>query len=207
MPTNVLNKHKVRLGFIGLGIMGSRLAQRLHASGWNIQAWNRSPEPARELKQAGVPIAASVVELVADSEVILSSLANDMAVHSVYCGPAGVFAAAKPGTIILEMSTISPQLSHLLHQEASTLGVRFLDLAISGSAPAVEAGTVTLLAGGDESTFAQCRPIYESIASQWFLIGGGSSGGPDETCGESAAGHRNAGDCGGSLARGASSIE
>jgi len=104
MPTNVLNKHKVRLGFIGLGIMGSRLAQRLHASGWNIQAWNRSPEPARELMQAGVPIAASVVELVADSDVILSSLADDVAVHSVYCGPVGVFAAAKPGTIILEMS-------------------------------------------------------------------------------------------------------
>jgi 3-hydroxyisobutyrate dehydrogenase-like beta-hydroxyacid dehydrogenase len=176
MRTNVLNKHKVRLGFIGLGIMGSRLAQRLHASGWNIQVWNRSPEPARELKQTGVPIAASVVELVADSDVILSSLANDVAVHSVYCGPAGVFAAAKPGTIILEMSTISLQLSHLLHREASTLGVRFLDLAISGSAPAVEAGTVTLLAGGDQSTFEQCRPIYESIASQWFLIGGGSSG-------------------------------
>lgn len=176
MPTNVLNKHKVRLGFIGLGIMGSRLAQRLHASGWNIQAWNRSPEPARELKQTGVPIAASVVELVADSDVILSLLANDVAVHSVYCGPAGVFAAAKPGTIILEMSTISPQLSHLLHREASTLGVRFLDLAISGSAPAVEAGTVTLLAGGNQTTFEQCRPIYESIASQWFLIGGGSSG-------------------------------
>ena len=176
MRTNVLNKHKVRLGFIGLGIMGSRLAQRLHASGWNIQVWNRSPEPARELKQTGVPIAASVVELVADSDVILSSLANDVAVHSVYCGPAGVFAAAKPGTIILAMSTISLQLSHLLHREASTLGVRFLDLAISGSAPAVEAGTVTLLAGGDQSTFEQCRPIYESIASQWFLIGGGSSG-------------------------------
>jgi 3-hydroxyisobutyrate dehydrogenase-like beta-hydroxyacid dehydrogenase len=63
MPTNVLNKHKVRLGFIGLGIMGSRLAQRLHASGWNIQAWNRSPEPARELMQAGVPIPASVWSL------------------------------------------------------------------------------------------------------------------------------------------------
>src|ERR1039458_2395763 len=117
MRTNVLNKHKVRLGFIGLGIMGSRLAQRLHAAGWNIQAWNRSPEPARELKQTGVPIAASAIELVADSDVILSSLANDVAVHSVYCGPAGVFAAAKPGTIILEMSTISLQLSHLRSEE------------------------------------------------------------------------------------------
>jgi 3-hydroxyisobutyrate dehydrogenase-like beta-hydroxyacid dehydrogenase len=176
MLTNVLNKNKVKLGFIGLGIMGSRLTQRLHASGWNIQAWNRSPEPAEELRRAGVPIAASIVELVADSDVILSSLANDAAVHSVYCESAGVFSSAKPGMIILEMSTISPQLSRLLHREASSLGVNFLDVAISGSAPAVEAGTVTLLAGGDRDTFEQCMPIYASLAKQWFLIGGGSSG-------------------------------
>ena len=171
-----LSKQKVKLGFIGLGIMGSRLTQRLYASGWNIQAWNRSPEPAGELRRAGVPIAASVVNLVADSDVILSCLANDAAVHSVYCDTAGVFSSAKPGTIVLEMSTISPQLSHLLHQEASSLGARLLDLAISGSAPAVEAGTVTLLAGGDPNTFEQCKPIYASLAKQWFLMGGGSCG-------------------------------
>jgi 3-hydroxyisobutyrate dehydrogenase-like beta-hydroxyacid dehydrogenase len=176
MNTNLLNKNEVKLGFIGLGIMGSRLTQRLHASGWNIQAWNRSPGPAKELRQAGVPIAASIVGLVTDSDVVLSSLANDAAVHSVYCDSGGVFASAKPGTIILEMSTISPQLSRLLHREASSLGVNFLDVAISGSAPAVEAGTVTLLAGGDQNTFDECIPIYASIARQWFLMGGGSSG-------------------------------
>jgi 3-hydroxyisobutyrate dehydrogenase-like beta-hydroxyacid dehydrogenase len=176
MRINVLIKHEVKLGFIGLGIMGSRLTQRLHSSGWNIQAWNRGPGPAEELRQAGVPIAASIVDLVADSDVVLSSLANDGAVHSVYCDSGGVFASAKPGTIILEMSTISPQQSRLLHREASSLGINFLEVAISGSAPAVEAGTVTLLAGGHQNTFEQCRPIYESLAKQWFLMGGGSSG-------------------------------
>jgi 3-hydroxyisobutyrate dehydrogenase-like beta-hydroxyacid dehydrogenase len=113
--------------------MGSRLTQRLHSSGWNVRAWNRSPEPARELRQSGVPIVPSIVDLVSNSDVILSCLANDAAVHSVYCDSAGVFSAAKPGTIVLEMSTISPQLSHLLHREASSLGVSLLDVAISGS--------------------------------------------------------------------------
>ena len=176
MPENVLKKDGVKLGFIGLGIMGSRLTRRLHAAGWNIRAWNRSPEPARELSQAGIPIATSIVELVADADVILSSLANDAAVQSVYSDMGGVFSSAKPGTIILEMSTISPQLSHLMHREASSLGVNLLDLAVSGSAPAVEAGMVTLLAGGDQNTFEQCTPIYESIARQWFRMGGGASG-------------------------------
>ena len=176
MLRDELNKNEVKLGFIGLGIMGSRLTQRLHAHGWNVQAWNRSPEPAKELSQAGIPIAASVVDLVSASDVILSSVANDAAVHSVYSDSGGVFSSAKPGTIILEMSTISPQLSHLLHREASSQGVHLLDVAISGSAPAVEAGAVTLLAGGDRDVFERCRPIYASIAKQWFLMGGGSSG-------------------------------
>ena len=176
MPANTLSKRTGKIGFIGLGLMGSRLTQRLHSSGWNVQAWNRSPEPARVISQKGIRIAPSLAKLVADSDVVLSCLANDAAVRSVYCDVAGVFSAAEPGTILLEMSTISPQLSHLLHEEASDHGVRLLDLAISGSTSAVEAGTVTLLAGGDRNTFEQCTPIYESIAKQWFLIGGGSSG-------------------------------
>jgi len=156
--------------------MGSRLTRRLHSSGWNIQAWNRSPEPAKALSHDGVMIAASVANLAADSDVILSSLTDDAAVRSVYLDDGGVFSAAKVGTVVLEMSTISPELSRHLHREASSRGVRLLDLAVAGSTPAVEAGTITLLAGGDQNTFDQCIPIYESIAKQWFFIGPGSSG-------------------------------
>jgi len=173
---NVLGKENAKLGFIGLGIMGSRLTKRLHSAGWTIQAWNRSPEPGRKLEQSGVPIAASLASLIDNSDVLLSSLANDAAVHSVYLDEGGVFSTSKPGTIILEMSTISPKLSQLLHREASARGLRLIDLAVSGSAPAVEGGTVTLLAGGERDTFELCRPVYESIAKQWFLMGGGSAG-------------------------------
>jgi 3-hydroxyisobutyrate dehydrogenase len=176
MPVNTLDKRTVHIGFIGLGLMGSRLTRRLHSAGWNVQAWNRSPGPADVLRGEGVTIAASVAELVVGSDVVLSSLANDEAVYSVYFAKGGVFSAAKRGTIVLEMSTISPELSRLLHQQADTLGLNFLDLAVSGSTPAVEAGTITLLAGGDLKTFEQCTPIYESIAKQWFLIGPGTSG-------------------------------
>jgi 3-hydroxyisobutyrate dehydrogenase-like beta-hydroxyacid dehydrogenase len=173
---SIINKRTARIGFIGLGLMGSRLTRRLHSLGWDVQAWNRSPDPAKSLARDGVALSSSVAKLVADSEVILSSLANDTAVHSVYFANGGVFSSARPGTTILEMSTISPELSRLLHQEASALNLHLLDVAISGSTPAVEAGTVTLLAGGDQNTFEKCTPIYESIAKQWFLIGHGSSG-------------------------------
>jgi 3-hydroxyisobutyrate dehydrogenase-like beta-hydroxyacid dehydrogenase len=169
-------KHTAKVGFIGLGLMGSRLTRRLDSLGWRVRAWNRSPEPADALRKLGLAIAPSVVDLVTDSDVLLSSLSNDAAVRSVYLDEGGVLSAAKPGTIILELSTISAELSRLLHREARLRGVNFLDVAVSGSTPAVETGTVTLLAGGDKDTFEQCVPIFESIARQWFLIGPGSSG-------------------------------
>jgi len=176
MPVTNLSKLNAKVGLIGLGLMGSRLARRLHRAGWNIQAWNRSPQPAVEAGKEGIAIGKSIAELVAGSNVILSSLANDAAVHAVYFEEGSIFSAAAPGTIILEMSTISPELSRSLHQEARAKGIDFLDVAISGSTPAVDAGTITLLAGGDKETFDQCAPIFESIGRQWFLIGPGSSG-------------------------------
>jgi 3-hydroxyisobutyrate dehydrogenase-like beta-hydroxyacid dehydrogenase len=176
MLDNIIDIRTAKIGFIGLGLMGSRLTRRLHSSGWNIQAWNRSPDPAQSLNRDGIETPSSIAQLAAESEVILSSLADDVAVHSVYFDSGGVFSTAMPGTTILEMSTISPELSRRLHQEATHRGLDLLDLAISGSTPAVEAGTVTLFAGGNQNVFQKCIPIYESIAKQWFLIGPGSTG-------------------------------
>ncbi len=176
MSVTRLNQLNTRVGFIGLGLMGSRLVRRLDSFGWHIRAWNRSPGPADEINEWGIAIAPSIADLQADSDVIISSLANDAAVRSVYLDNGGVFSSAEPGTVILEMSTISPELSRDLHREARAKGVNFLDVAISGSTPAVDAGTVTLLGGGDPNTFEQCVPLFESIARQWFLIGPGSSG-------------------------------
>jgi len=138
-----------------------------------IPAWHFLLE---KIKKWGIDLAPSVADLVAESDVIVSSLANDAAVRSVYLDKGGVFSSVEQGTVILEMSTISPELSRELHREARTKGVNFLDVAISGSTPAVEAGTVTLLAGGDPETFERCVPLFESIAKQWFLIGPGASG-------------------------------
>jgi 3-hydroxyisobutyrate dehydrogenase-like beta-hydroxyacid dehydrogenase len=171
-----LSKASARIGFIGLGLMGSRLTKRLHVSGWKVQAWNRSPGPVKEIGEAGVPVAESLSALVANSNVIISCLSNDAAVRAVYLNEGGVLSLAKPETIIVEMSTISAELSAELHRAAEQRGIRALDVAISGSTPAVEAGTITLFAGGDRDVFVQCVPVYESIAKQWFLIGPGASG-------------------------------
>ncbi len=176
MSAAVLDKLNAQVGFIGLGLMGSRLTRRLHKAGWNVRGWNLTPQSAAEIRKEGIAIAPSIAILAADSNVILSSLANDAAVRSVYLDKGGVFSSAKPGTVVLELSTISPELSRLLHEKARATGVNLLDVAISGSTPAVDAGTITLLAGGTKETFERSVPIFESIAKQWFLIGPGSSG-------------------------------
>ena len=175
MPAN-LTKDATRVGFIGLGRMGSRLARRLHDAGWTLEVWNRTPGPALALSGPGVAVSGSAASLAAGSDVLLSCLSNDAAVRAVFLGKGGVLASARPGTVILEMSTISPALSREIHALAAQRGIDMLDLAISGSTPAVEAGTITLLAGGKPETFALCTPIYESIARQWFLIGPAGSG-------------------------------
>src|ERR1700733_7830775 len=100
MSTTNFNKLNTKIGFIGLGLMGSRLTYRLHSSGWKIQAWNRSPRPADAANQEGKGIEPLLSDLVTHSEVILSSLANDAAVRSVYFDKGGVFSAAKPGSVI-----------------------------------------------------------------------------------------------------------
>jgi 3-hydroxyisobutyrate dehydrogenase-like beta-hydroxyacid dehydrogenase len=176
MPNTTLDKATTRIGCIGLGLMGSRLARRLHTQGWKVGSWNRTPEPAQALSKEGINAAGSIADLAAESEVLLSCLANDAAVEAVYFDPSGVFASIQPGTIVVEMSTISAELSGRLHAEAAKRGVQLLDAAISGSTPAVDAGTITLLAGGAQETFDRCVPIFESLAKQWFLMGPGSSG-------------------------------
>ena len=171
-----LTADQVKTGFIGLGNMGSRIAQRLLDHGYQLSVYDRNPAQTEALASHGGVIAASVLELARASDVVLSCLTNDEAVQSVYSGPEGVFAGTKPGTVVLEMSTISPESSRELHRLGASSGVDVLDVAISGSTPAAEAGILTLLVGGDQELFEAAEPIFQAVAKQYFLLGGPGSG-------------------------------
>jgi 3-hydroxyisobutyrate dehydrogenase len=105
----LLTADNVKLGFIGLGNMGSRIAQRLLDHGYPLVAYDRDIVKAAAVAAERGFTAKNILELVRTADVILSCLTNDEAVQSVYTGPAGVFAEARPGTVVLEMSTISPE--------------------------------------------------------------------------------------------------
>jgi 3-hydroxyisobutyrate dehydrogenase-like beta-hydroxyacid dehydrogenase len=166
----------VKLGFIGLGNMGSRIARRLLAHGYTVFVYDRDIAKVDAMAGRGGVVAKNILELAGSADVILSCLTNDEAVQSVFAGPAGIFAKTRPGTSVLEMSTISPQSSRELHRIGAKSGIEVLDVAISGSTPAAEQGILTLLAGGNQDLFLAAEPIFQAIARQHFLLGGPGSG-------------------------------
>ena len=164
------------IGFMGLGAMGRLMAARLLNSGFKLVAYDHTSCKTAALVLKGAVAAPSVRQLARKSEVIISCLPDDEAVLSVYQGPEGVMASAKPGSIVIEMSTISPDTSRLLHRMGIEHGIEVLDVAISGSTPAAEQGTLTLLGGGNARVFDSCRPIFSVIAKQYFHMGPSGSG-------------------------------
>jgi 3-hydroxyisobutyrate dehydrogenase len=171
-----LAAQQVKLGFIGLGNMGSRIALRLIARGYELTVFDRDKSKAEALVANGAVTANNIVQLARGADVILSCLTDDEVVQSVYAGPEGVFAAARPGTVVLEMSTISPETSRELHNQAAKLSIDVMDVAISGSTPAAEQGTLTLLAGGNAELFQAAQPIFDAIARQYFHLGPSGAG-------------------------------
>ena len=164
------------IGFIGLGAMGQLMARRLLNSGFRVVAYDHTSRKKAALVLKGAVPAPSVSQLAKRSEVVISCLPSDEAVLSVYQGPEGVLACANPGCIVIEMSTISPDTSRVLHRIGAERGIEVLDVAISGSTPAAEQGTLTLLGGGDAKVFEACQPIFSAIAKQYFHMGPSGSG-------------------------------
>ena len=172
----LLTADTVKLGFIGLGNMGSRIAKRLLDHGYQLTVYDLDAAKAQALAAQGGIVGKNISELVENSDVVLTCLTNDEAVESVFTGPEGIFAGVRPGIMVLEMSTVSPETSRELHALGAKRSVEVMDVAISGSTPAAEQGTLTLLAGGNPEMFGAAKPIFQAIAKQFHLLGDSGSG-------------------------------
>jgi len=156
--------------------MGSRIVRRLLDHGYRVTLYNRNRSKAEALLPYGVSVAGSLAELEMSADVILSCLTDDDAVRNVYFGNDGNLAGSRPGQVVLEMSTISPDSSRELHSQGAKRGVTVMDVAISGSTPAIELGTVRLLVGGDPELFQVAEPIFQALTSHYFLMGPSGAG-------------------------------
>jgi 3-hydroxyisobutyrate dehydrogenase-like beta-hydroxyacid dehydrogenase len=173
---NAIPRDRTKLGFIGIGAMGLRIAGRLLRHGFHVTVFDRNADKAGALIASGGIVARSIPELACGADVVLSSLPNDEAVLGVYTGPQGVLKHVRSGSLMIEMSTVSPETSRELSRLGSARGVNVLDVPVSGSTVAAEQGLLTLLGGGDENSFHSAKPIFEAIGRQYFYLGPSGSG-------------------------------
>jgi len=171
-----ITQEKDRLGFVGIGYMGRPIARRLLESGFKLTAHDRDHNKAGELVRYGGVVAQSLSELAASCNVVLSCLPSDQVVLDIYRGPDGVFAHARPGSVVIDMSTVSPETSLELSRLGLARGVEVLDVTMSGSTPIAESGLLTLFGGGNKEHFDSAESIFRVIAKKYFYLGPSGSG-------------------------------
>jgi len=172
----------MRVGFIGLGAMGSRMAGRLLAAHHELVVYNRTEERTRPLEQLGAKVAATPRELAAAVDIVCSSVANDVALEQVMFGPDGALAGIRSGTIVVELSTVNPRTSRRLHEAARSNGVSVLDAPVSGSTAQAEQGQLVIFVGGEEDVYQKCQPILAVLGSKTFYLGPSGAGATMKLC-------------------------
>ena len=165
-----------RVAVLGLGIMGSGMAQRLLSSGFQVAVYSRNREKAKPLADAGAFVAASPAEAAANADVIISMVADDLASRAVWLGDRGALAGAKSGAILIESSTLTVEWVKELAAEASQRGCEFLDAPVTGTKPHAESGQLLFLVGGPESALDKARHIFSALGRDVVYLGPTGSG-------------------------------
>jgi len=161
------------IGWIGLGHMGVPMARNVIKAGFPLTVFNRTPDKARDL---GCKVAASAAALAKASDVLVTMLSDDAAQEEVLFGAGGVAAAMRPGTVVVNMGTMSPALSRSTAERLAARGVETLDAPVSGSVKPATEGTLVILVGGKTEVFARCRPLFDALGKKAFLFGGHGQG-------------------------------
>jgi len=170
------NKLKPSIGFIGMGHMGSHMVQRLLDAGYQVTVYDRTKEKAQELEHRGALVAQTPKELAANCQVVMACVTNDEAQQEVMFGPDGALAGVHAGSVIIDLSTVSPDASRRLFQAAKEQGVSMIDAAVSGSVPQVDQGSLVIFVGGEHQTYQQCKPILDVLGHNSFFMGASGMG-------------------------------
>lgn len=166
----------MQLGLIGIGRMGSRMAARLLAAGHGLTIFDINVEACRPLAQHGATIADAPDEVARSSEIIITSVPGPAEINAVIEGPRGILAGAKPGTLIVETSTIGPAQSQSLAEHCAAAGVIYIDAPVSNGLEAAAAGTLTVMVGGERSAFDRALPILQLLGNRIYHLGPVGSG-------------------------------
>ncbi|MVW76501.1 3-hydroxyisobutyrate dehydrogenase [Pseudomonas xionganensis] len=171
-----------QIAFIGLGHMGLPMARNLLKAGFALKVFDLVQAAMDELAGEGALPTSSAAEAAAGAQVVVSMLPASRHVEGLYLGADGLLARLKPGTLVLECSTIAPESARKVHQAASARGIALLDAPVSGGTAGAAAGTLTFMIGGEAAALAKARPIFEAMGKNIFHAGPDGAGQVAKVC-------------------------
>ncbi|KGT93291.1 tartronate semialdehyde reductase [Erwinia typographi] len=154
----------MKIGFIGLGIMGKPMSKNLLKAGYSLVVRDNNRDNEAELVSAGATVAGSAKEVAEQSDLIITMLPNSPQVKEVLLGEDSVILGAKPGTIVIDMSSIAPLASREIHEQLAKKNIALLDAPVSGGEPKAIEGTLSVMVGGDKAVFDKCFDIMKAMA-------------------------------------------
>jgi 2-hydroxy-3-oxopropionate reductase len=161
----------MKVGFIGLGIMGKPMARNLMKAGHDLVVHDVVPEAVADLAASGAVRAASAADVAARSDVTITMVPDGPDVEAAILGPSGALEGAAPGTVIVDMSSVSPLVAQKVGAACDARGVGFLDAPVSGGEPKAVDGTLAIMAGGSQETFDRVLPLFQAMGSSATLAG------------------------------------
>ena len=161
----------MRVGFVGLGTMGGAMAANAARAGYEVSAWNRTPGRAAELEELGVKLLDSPAAVAAASEIVITMVSDTPDVEAVLFGPAGVAEGAGAGSLVVDMSTISPSATRTFAERLGERGVAMLDGPVSGGSEGAKKGTLSIFIGGDAADLERARPVLASLGTTITHVG------------------------------------
>lgn len=171
-----------QIAFIGLGHMGLPMARNLLKAGFALKVFDLVADAVETLAKEGAQAASSAADAVQGQTVVISMLPASRHVEDLYLGDSGLLKLLKPGTLVLECSTIAPESARKVHKAAATLGQQMLDAPVSGGTAGAAAGTLTFMIGGEAATLDKARPIFAAMGSNIFHAGPDGAGQVAKVC-------------------------
>lgn len=171
-----------KLGFIGLGIMGLPMAINLRRGGFSVAAWNRSAIKGQALAELGGKICASPKEVAENADIIFTCVSDTPDVEHVIFGAGGIIEGAKAGSVVVDMSTISPDATRDFAKKLAAKNIAMLDAPVSGGETGAIAGTLSVMCGGKPEVFARVKPYFEKMGKNIVHVGDHGAGQVAKAC-------------------------
>lgn len=171
-----------KIGFLGLGIMGQPMCLNIIKAGYTVTAWNRTKSKTEIIAQAGGHIAGSPKEVAEQSDIIITIVSDSPDVEEVVLGESGIIHGIQPGSVLIDMSTISPAVTKNIADQLKEKGVDMLDAPVSGGDSGAKAGTLAIMVGGDGTVLERCMPILQTMGKTITHVGDNGMGQTVKLC-------------------------